>query len=141
MNVRVMKTRIVLSGLLLGFVLTAVGSQAAAQSADPEGSACTTDADGDGVIAIACGGYDCDDSDSRRYPGHTEVCDAQGVDEDCDLSTPGFLDTDGDGDAPQACWNADASRACDPATFTETGGYATQSDQRYATMSVCREVR
>lgn len=42
---------------------------------------CQTDDDGDGAIAMACGGDDCDDNDSRRQPGGTELCDE--VDNDC----------------------------------------------------------
>ncbi len=57
------------------------------------------DADGDGVgvmlgSVITCTPpadhslecNDCDDTDNRRYPGNTEVCD--GVDSDCDAATP-----------------------------------------------------
>ena len=45
-----------------------------------------------------CGGDDCDDGNANRYPGNVEVCDAEGVDEDCDPSTLGG-DLDGDGRA------------------------------------------
>lgn len=45
------------------------------------------DADNDGARSVVCGGNDCDDNDARRYPSNTEVCDEQGHDEDCDLST------------------------------------------------------
>jgi hypothetical protein len=65
--------------------------------------ACTSaDADGDGVSE--CDG-DCDDHDAARRPGATEVCDGADVDEDCDGSTYGSLDTDGDGYASAACCN------------------------------------
>ena len=47
---------------------------------------CETDADSDGIVSIECGGSDCDDMDSARFPGATDVCDTRGVDEDCDLS-------------------------------------------------------
>jgi putative metal-binding protein len=44
---------------------------------------------------------DCDDLDARRHPGATEVCDAAGLDEDCDLNTvlgeKAYADVDGDG--------------------------------------------
>ncbi|MFO0757747.1 MAG: putative metal-binding motif-containing protein [Byssovorax sp.] len=40
------------------------------------------DADGDKIIAKACGGMDCDDSDASVNPGITEVCN--GVDDNCD---------------------------------------------------------
>jgi hypothetical protein len=39
------------------------------------------DADGDGHLAIACGGDDCDDNDPTVYPGATEYFD--GKDNDC----------------------------------------------------------
>ncbi|MCC7541767.1 MAG: putative metal-binding motif-containing protein, partial [Deltaproteobacteria bacterium] len=43
------------------------------------------DADGDGAIAIDCGGNDCDDSRSDVNPRAAETCD--GVDQDCDDTT------------------------------------------------------
>jgi hypothetical protein len=59
----------------------------------------TPDGDGDGHRAIACGGDDCNDNDSSRYPGNTEVCDANGHDEDCDPTTFANAQTaDGDRD-------------------------------------------
>lgn len=72
------------------------------------------DADGDGFDAIECGGTDCDDANGRRYPGATEVCDVDDVDEDCDPATFGFRDADGDGFADAACCNVgpDGVRAC-----------------------------
>jgi len=67
----------------------------------------TPDADGDGFDSLGCGGDDCDDTDDGRYPGNTEVCDAEGVDEDCDPMTVGDLDVDGDGHISTACCNGD----------------------------------
>lgn len=61
------------------------------------------DADGDGHTAIACGGDDCDDTDPDRSPSLTEICDAQGNDEDCDTSTVGDRDDDGDGFIDARC--------------------------------------
>jgi hypothetical protein len=65
------------------------------------------DMDGDGSRAIACGGTDCDDTDPLRFPGKTEVCDSDNRDEDCDPSTYGTRDADGDGVTDQACCNGD----------------------------------
>ena len=54
-------------------------------------------------------GDDCDDNDAHRFPGNTEIGDPRGHDEDCDLSTFGFRDADGDGYVTDAFFNADAS--------------------------------
>lgn len=66
---------------------------------------CTTDEDGDGAIARECGGPDCDDTDARRRPGATEVCDDEQLDEDCDPTTFGGRDADGDGVEDARCCN------------------------------------
>jgi hypothetical protein len=82
----------------------------AGDSCDEELQACiceTPDADGDGADAIECGGPDCDDSDPTRYPGNTEICDAEDHDEDCDPSTFGVRDQDGDGEPDATCCNTD----------------------------------
>lgn len=63
------------------------------------------DADDDGVPGVACGGTDCNDGDPEIYPGQTEVCDAAGVDEDCDPTTLGGLDADADGQISNQCCN------------------------------------
>lgn len=77
------------------------------------------DRDGDGYADVACGGNDCDDSDARRYPGATEVCDPAGVDEDCDDTTFGNVDQDGDGFVSAACCNgANCGTDCDDTAFT-----------------------
>ncbi|MFK7990650.1 MAG: MopE-related protein [Sandaracinaceae bacterium] len=73
-------------------------------------SDCATnaDADGDGAIAANCGGGDCDDADGAVNPGATEVCDADGRDEDCNpatLASPADTDVDGDGFVSDACCN------------------------------------
>ncbi|MBO6935991.1 MAG: putative metal-binding motif-containing protein [Deltaproteobacteria bacterium] len=64
------------------------------------------DMDGDGHDAVECGGDDCDDGDIGVSPSSVEVCDAAGVDEDCDPETLG-PDRDGDGFAALSCCNGD----------------------------------
>lgn len=64
----------------------------------------TTDCDGDGHHASHHGGDDCHDGDASRFPGNVEVADDDYHDEDCDPSTYGFRDEDGDGyGAPTSC--------------------------------------
>lgn len=78
------------------------------QVCDEAEDRCTTDcpdADGDGHSAVHCGGNDCDDTDGNRFPGNAEVCDAADHDEDCDPSTYGIRDVDGDGYHDAACCN------------------------------------
>jgi hypothetical protein len=70
------------------------------------------DVDGDGYIAQADGGDDCDDSDASVNPGQTEI-PYDGVDNDCDETTPDD-DLDGDGHSSTAaggtdCDDSDAS--------------------------------
>lgn len=50
-------------------------------------------------------GDDCDDGDDRRSPANAEVCDDDGLDEDCNLGTRGGRDADGDGFEDAACCN------------------------------------
>jgi hypothetical protein len=65
------------------------------------------DLDGDGDGAMGCAeGTDCDDTDADRFPGNVEVCDAGDRDEDCDPTTRGNLDEDGDGFESARCCNA-----------------------------------
>ena len=67
---------------------------------------CTTDADADGHVAATCvGGDDCDDADPLRYPGNTELCGADTHDEDCNDTTLGGRDLDGDDFESAACCN------------------------------------
>lgn len=66
------------------------------------------DADGDGFASVDCGGTDCDDGDADAFPGNVEVCDSEGVDEDCDPTTLG-PDADGDGYVDDECCNRDSS--------------------------------
>ncbi|MEM9188997.1 MAG: putative metal-binding motif-containing protein [Myxococcota bacterium] len=78
---------------------------ASACSEDTDTCGCEfPDVDNDGENSIACGGNDCDDSDPNRFPGNTEVCDREGIDEDCDPSTLG-RDGDGDGFVSDQCCN------------------------------------
>ena len=94
-----------------------------------DGVACTTDrcdearrgcvheapdGDGDGHMPVDCGGDDCDDADANLFPGNVEECDAGGHDEDCDPTTFGFRDADGDGYPDQTCCNTapDGSELC-----------------------------
>lgn len=70
-------------------------------------SAKPTDKDGDGAVAATCGGTDCDDNDPGRHPGRIEVCDPNHIDEDCDPSTCGARDVDGDGHIDINCYNID----------------------------------
>lgn len=79
----------------------------------PAGPTCspTGDCDGDGV-SLADG--DCDDNDPSRYPGATEIADFWGHDEDCNESTFGSLDVDGDGFVDQrVCNGSNCSTDCD----------------------------
>lgn len=73
------------------------------------------DSDNDGHDSVECGGDDCDDTDSDRYPGNEERClDASGRaiasvadhDEDCDPTTLGS-DEDDDGFYGAGCSNDD----------------------------------
>jgi hypothetical protein len=74
----------------------------------------TPDADGDGFDSELCGGSDCDDTDSERYRGNTELCDDDAHDEDCDPITFGARDQDGDFDPDARCCNVadDGTRLC-----------------------------
>ena len=63
------------------------------------------DQDGDGISAMRWGGLDCDDNDADRWPGNSEIADAEGHDEDCDFRTIGKLDLDGDGFIDARIWN------------------------------------
>lgn len=87
------------------------------------------DADGDLDPRPACGGSDCDDNNPNVYSTAQEVCDEDGVDEDCHPETirseaPGLEDgdVDGDGYVDVACFNTRADgtehrgRDCDDLT-------------------------
>jgi len=81
--------------------------------ADDVCSAACPDADRDGYASADCGGSDCDDADPNRYPGNPEICDPDGLDEDCDPTTFG-PDEDGDGFVAIECCNQqrDGSLRC-----------------------------
>ncbi|MCC6872923.1 MAG: putative metal-binding motif-containing protein [Sandaracinaceae bacterium] len=68
------------------------------------------DRDGDGEDRLGCGGRDCNDDDIRvtGRPG-AEICDSEGLDEDCNPSTLQRTseDADADGHAPPECCNGD----------------------------------
>lgn len=53
------------------------------ESVDLPERPCDTDADGDGALAWACGGDDCDDEDADVHPGADEIA-GDGLDQDCD---------------------------------------------------------
>lgn len=97
--------------------------------------ACTStcpDADRDGHTEVSCGGDDCDDTAASAHPGATEVCDAQGVDEDCDPSTLGDTDADADGYVSAACCNRNLAGAthCGPdCDDTAPGVHPTEAEE------------
>ncbi len=91
---------------------------AAGDSCDEESGMCVTsgcdganaDRDGDGDDRIECGGSDCDDDNPNVYGTAQEICDADGLDEDCDPSTiqdstSNDGDMDGDGFISTSCFN------------------------------------
>lgn len=94
------------------------------------------DADGDGHAATECGGDDCDDSNDARFPGALEVCDAEGVDEDCDATTFGTQDVDEDGHDDARCCNGsvcgldcdDTSATVGPAGVESCNGHDDDCD-------------
>ena len=71
------------------------------ETADVCGPACVDD-DGDGVTTCE---LDCDDANAERYPGAPEFCDDASVDEDCNETTFGDRDVDGDGYTDARCCN------------------------------------
>lgn len=107
------------SGCVAGAVVSCDdGVECTSDRCDEASRACAfvaPDVDQDGHGDAACLdandqplGDDCADDDAARFPGNPEVCDDQNVDEDCDPSTFGFKDDDGDGAIDAMCCNADA---------------------------------
>jgi hypothetical protein len=81
------------------------------ESTDACDGCASIDNDGDGESACT----DCDDNDPNRYHGNTEVCDYPvNKDEDCDPTTFGSKDDDGDGYVDARCCNgASCGTDCD----------------------------
>ncbi|MCP3144942.1 thrombospondin type 3 repeat-containing protein [Pyxidicoccus xibeiensis] len=79
-------------------------SDAITYSEPIECATASSDADGDGHVATALGGDDCNDNSASIHPGATEV-PGDGVDQDCDGSDLVLGDADGDGvlDASDNC--------------------------------------
>ena len=67
----------------------------------------SNDADSDGIPSVDCGGMDCDDGNPAISPERMELCDAAGVDEDCNPATFGDRDRDNDGFTAASCCNGD----------------------------------
>lgn len=67
------------------------------------------DFDGDGATYGGTNsmGRDCNDFDPKAYPGHPEIPDTEGIDNDCDPQTFGEVDRDGDGFPDAAIFNVD----------------------------------
>ncbi len=86
------------------------------------------DEDEDGFADASCEdaagnalGSDCDDLDPGRYPGNVEICDDN--DEDCDDTTFGYADEDGDGEVSGLCCNGDnCGSDCDDTTIYKRSG-------------------
>lgn len=65
-----------------------------------------TDVDDDGVASIDCpGGTDCNDQNDDVFPGATEVCDENALDEDCNPESLGDVDGDMDDQISHECCN------------------------------------
>ena len=98
------------------------------------------------VLAVTCGGEDCDDLDPNVFPGATEACN--GVDDDCNGSDDDAADGDGDGATVcDDCDDADRPRFLAPtscataSTTTATGSCPTTRRTATATGSGCARVR
>jgi hypothetical protein len=106
---------------------------------DPDEGGCL-DADGDGHQDAACGGDDCDDSNSSVYPGAEEICDNNvddncngAVDEECvacDIDGDGFESFECDGtdcDDLDPDVNPAASEVCDDGVDNNCNGTADEN--------------
>lgn len=126
------------------------GAEEVCDESSAECRACAdgADADGDGHDAVECGGDDCDDADGSRFPGNPEVCDAEGQDEDCDPTTLGDVDADGDGFISAACCNGDVcgedcddtARALSPASAEQCNTLDDDCDGEVDDGDVCAEI-
>ncbi|MCB9600128.1 MAG: hypothetical protein H6722_01820 [Sandaracinus sp.] len=116
-----------------GCVFTTAPCSACDEDFDVCGGPCAfdPDADGDGYDAVDCGGNDCDDTNASVHPGATELCDPEGVDEDCDPSTFGVRDADGDGTIDARCCNGErCGTDCDDATASVRPGASEVCNER-----------
>jgi hypothetical protein len=107
-----MRTHVILSLALLA----ACGGQPSEPEHDislmsnPDFDLFACDADGDGILAISCGGRDCLDSDPSIHFGAEEIVN-DGIDQDCNGADAVDCDIDGDGAIDPFCFDGDD---CDP---------------------------
>jgi hypothetical protein len=83
-----------------------LATDGAVGDAGPDSGCDVLDRDGDGHDSVDCGGDDCADDDSNRFPGNPEICDDDAHDEDCDYNTVGDRDDDDDTYLDADCCNA-----------------------------------